>query len=61
MAVDVDVTYAVVSFLPAKHQRFVTLATTIKATTTRTNNEMIVMAMMETMPSPEPKKETEKI
>lgn len=41
-------------FLPAKHHRLVTLATTINATITRTNRTMMVIAMIGTIPSPVP-------
>jgi hypothetical protein len=43
-----------VSFLPAKHQRFVTRATIMSATETRTKSEMIEMAMIVTMLKPVP-------
>lgn len=41
-------------FLPAKHHRLVTFATTINATITRTKRTMMEIAMIGTIPSPVP-------
>lgn len=49
-----------VFFSPAKHQRFVTLATTISAMTTKAKRQTMEIAMIEMMPSPEPTNQQEK-